>query len=421
MGRARDVKRLRTQAPADPGAPPRLSAKLVHLEATELVRASKRAAKLEHVKVLRKLKEARAQGDNANEQAIAELEELARCIKAIDHTRIANFGLERMLRSDVELIAHPTVLAHIKTKTSKEDKMDPTTPQGKAQGRVLATKTVQQAIKDARKKLRSQADLAPLPGDSEPPKKRAAPAPSEPASIYKKRKLSASPQIATATGAATPSEAERSDERSMSEAVEDDTGFESESDIESSVKLPSAKPGKAKQIRSSAFLPSLSAGFTAGDGDSPGSFDDNGDRREEVPRRNRRGQQARRAIWEAKFGENAKHIQAQREKEAAEQPRLRPGRYSRHQDDQQRPRIVGAPGQRTQQRLQVQPTQRAPAQPEGRRRWDSSSMDPSTGKKVNEDVAASMHPSWAAKRMAAAKASTGVAGGAFTGKKIVFD
>ncbi|OWZ26423.1 hypothetical protein C356_06975 [Cryptococcus neoformans c45] len=89
-------------------------------------------------------------------------------------------------------------------------------------------------------------------------------------------------------------------------------------------------PKSAKDLTSSIFLPSLSVGFTRGDdSDSDPDLDDDPNGiagKQPVVRKNRRGQRARQAIWEKKYGKNAKHvvkaheeekIQAQKAKEKA--------------------------------------------------------------------------------------------------------
>ncbi|KJE02428.1 hypothetical protein I311_03825 [Cryptococcus gattii NT-10] len=90
-------------------------------------------------------------------------------------------------------------------------------------------------------------------------------------------------------------------------------------------------PKSAKDLTSSIFLPSLSVGFTRGDDvDSDPDLDDDPNGvagKQPLVRKNRRGQRARQAIWEKKYGKNAKHVvkaqeeekcQAQKAKEKAE-------------------------------------------------------------------------------------------------------
>jgi len=69
-------------------------------------------------------------------------------------------------------------------------------------------------------------------------------------------------------------------------------------------KSPKATKGLSSTLQST-FLPSLSVGFVHGSGDS--DFSDAEGRAADIPRKNRRGQRARRAIWEKKFGRNANH------------------------------------------------------------------------------------------------------------------
>ncbi|ORX36361.1 Bud-site selection protein [Kockovaella imperatae] len=73
------------------------------------------------------------------------------------------------------------------------------------------------------------------------------------------------------------------------------------------------KPNKAP-VTSSTFLPSLSTGFIMGDSDSDPDLDPDVDGAgvvgNKAVRKNRRGQRARQAIWEKKFGKHAKHVVA---------------------------------------------------------------------------------------------------------------
>ncbi|OCF45051.1 hypothetical protein I317_01102 [Kwoniella heveanensis CBS 569] len=86
-----------------------------------------------------------------------------------------------------------------------------------------------------------------------------------------------------------------------------------------------SKPQKAEKgdITSSMFLPSLSTGFTRGDeGDSDPDLDYDPDGvigKQGAVRKNRRGQRARQAIWEKKYGKNAKHVVKARQEEETKQ------------------------------------------------------------------------------------------------------
>ncbi|KAG0148060.1 hypothetical protein CROQUDRAFT_670187 [Cronartium quercuum f. sp. fusiforme G11] len=69
-------------------------------------------------------------------------------------------------------------------------------------------------------------------------------------------------------------------------------------------------PPSGRRPSTSTFLPSLNVGYVCGDSDASSVEDPVYDRLErEMGRKNRRGQRARRAIWEKKFGKGAKHLQ----------------------------------------------------------------------------------------------------------------
>ncbi|KAF9568784.1 Bud-site selection protein [Agrocybe pediades] len=76
---------------------------------------------------------------------------------------------------------------------------------------------------------------------------------------------------------------------------------------------PDAKGKASSGKMESTFLPSLSVGFVRGSDESDFSEGEDG-KVADMPKKNRRGQRARRAIWEKKFGRNANH----KKKEAAE-------------------------------------------------------------------------------------------------------
>jgi len=88
-----------------------------------------------------------------------------------------------------------------------------------------------------------------------------------------------------------------------SDAYDDDP----DSDEPSSNSGSKISKALAEPKSESTFLPSLSVGFIRGDSDS--DFSD-GEAASVMggPKKNRRGQRARRAIWEKKFGKSANHI-----------------------------------------------------------------------------------------------------------------
>ncbi|EKM60402.1 uncharacterized protein PHACADRAFT_246291 [Phanerochaete carnosa HHB-10118-sp] len=72
-------------------------------------------------------------------------------------------------------------------------------------------------------------------------------------------------------------------------------------------KAPLPRASTSKQGESK-FLPSLAVGFTRGDSDESDLSDAEVARAEGGARKNRRGQRARRTIWEKKYGKNANHF-----------------------------------------------------------------------------------------------------------------
>lgn len=139
---------------------------------------------------------------------------------------------------------------------------------------------------------------------------------------------------------------------SGSESAEDDSGDESEPESKTTPQTgaariaralslshsssdptpsPSPPPTKAKAKaqneittapKSTTFLPSLMMGGYWSGSDSASSIDDNEANAADIqPRKNRMGQQARRALWEKKFGVRANHLKGQQSREADWDPR----------------------------------------------------------------------------------------------------
>ncbi|DAA74283.1 TPA_exp: putative Cellular morphogenesis protein (Bud22) [Trichophyton benhamiae CBS 112371] len=172
-----------------------------------------------------------------------------------------------------------------------------------------------------------------------------------------------------------------------------------ESDV---ITTKSSKP-KQKSTTATTFLPTLMGGYWSGSESEPEQ-----DYTSAIPeRKNRMGQQARRKLWEKKYGSNARHIQKQAKEQAQGKNRdsgwdLRRGatteedtrgRYGRN-------KIRGgqrkeATGSNTAQVQAVQPTPK-PAPPNNNK---------------------PLHPSW----QAAIKRKQSKAQTSFQGKKVVFD
>lgn len=165
--------------------------------------------------------------------------------------------------------------------------------------------------------------------------------------------------------------------------------------------IPTAVP------KSTTFLPSLTLGGYISDSNSDHSSASKTRLRAPEPRKNRRGQQARRQIWEKKFGQNAKHLQRQ----ARSQDRDRgwdPRAGARPADDRSRGKRERGQG----------PIRKGRAGPlSSGANADPIKARPTKGESKEQQAERPLHPSWeAAKR--AKEATKGVA---FQGKKLVFD
>lgn len=105
------------------------------------------------------------------------------------------------------------------------------------------------------------------------------------------------------------------------EEPDKDEDFSEEDEHPTATKNPSNPKPKSKRIKpptappkATTFLPSLSLGgyWSGSDSDLPSSDGDNASSAARIEvRKNRMGQQARRALWEKKFGKNANHVKKQ--------------------------------------------------------------------------------------------------------------
>ncbi|KAK6907112.1 hypothetical protein I203_101101 [Kwoniella mangroviensis CBS 8507] len=178
------------------------------------------------------------------------------------------------------------------------------------------------------------------------------------------------------------------------------------------------KPLKAEKIpkgdiTSSMFLPSLAAGFTRGDeGDSDpdDDLDPNGViGKNTKERKNRRGQRARQAIWEKKYGKGAKHVvKAKADDEAYQAAKAKREADKRGRPEHMKGRDSGW-GARSGQ----------PSIPSGSPSTPKSTMAPLQQQPPKEEKK-NLHPSWEAARLRKQKMGA-VPADAPKANKIVFD
>ena len=161
-------------------------------------------------------------------------------------------------------------------------------------------------------------------------------------------------------------------------------------------KKPKQQPSKPTPATSTTFLPSLSmGGYVSG---SESEDPDAENESQQPVRKNRMGQQARRALWEKKYGAGAKHVRAQQEKEKRDRDRgwdMKRG-------------ATGASGGGGREKKKMDGSRPRPQR-------DNAGHGQKQGKKEDDKP---MHPSWEAARKAKEAQKNTMA---FQGKKVTFD
>lgn len=165
------------------------------------------------------------------------------------------------------------------------------------------------------------------------------------------------------------------------------------SDSEASSASPTPEPQEALAPKKSTFLPSLSMG-----GYISGSGSDIDDDIDVAPKKNRRGQRERRAIWEKKYGAKAKHLMAQNRNEGWDPKRGAIDKMDRHA------KVMSKGGSR--------------ANRNDRRNGEGEHKTLNGHRERHRDDSGPIHPSWEAAKKAKEKKAAPVA---FQGKKITFD
>ncbi|KAH8930132.1 Bud-site selection protein [Atractiella rhizophila] len=223
---------------------------------------------------------------------------------------------------------------------------------------------------------------------------------------------------------------------------------------------------------SSMFLPSLMAGYTSGDG-RDGDYEFSGEEDfeddDKPERKNRRGQRARRAIWEKKYGRGAKHLKTSQEAEVEAQDDARPAKKKKGDERREKEKKIkpsdarrkekraaklgrplpslagkveqrqvpdrGEPKNSSSSRLShfSHPDRQSRSTTEDRKPQQTRKEEvplPQKGKISQEEhskekpkpvTAPALHPSWDAKRKQSDVVANALAGKSGGAKKIVFD
>ncbi|KAG8687474.1 hypothetical protein FRC09_013469 [Ceratobasidium sp. 395] len=447
--------------PTDASLQNKISGKLHH-SFTEAVRAAKKAKAFEVQRVVKKLKEARKKGTSD----VQELEKKLEMIKELDHTSLGRISLVRKIQKIKALAIHPMVQAaltdaaipsldsisndskHVvlssKLLAGEVDRLctalkDLVEPPGERQPRVEDDDEADESAGDFVEKGEEEEEGKGVPSgeDDSDDSGTSQPDPSALQSALSKLGIelesslpappSPSPSSSTSSGDEDTIVLQDDDEENLDDQASWESGsVDSEGNIRRTASVSSASTSSAappakrskgvtepnKAGAGSRFLPSLATGFIRGDSD--GSDIEDAD---VAPmRKNRRGQRARKAIWEKKFGRNANHVKKAREEAIASRGRGR-GRGGVGRggasgvgrgviSNGTRGEDAGVSRSRS-ARARPPPVELPTTQDGG---WGQR-----TAKKAEEKP---MHPSWIAKQRLKAKEAVG--GMPSQGKKIVF-
>ncbi|THH16981.1 hypothetical protein EW146_g3746 [Bondarzewia mesenterica] len=333
----RGVKRKRTEPEDDvkEDMRDRISRKLYH-SLKEVRKAAKKAKTFETQKLVKKLKVLRADADS-HIQEIQELESQLKVLKNINHERIGNIAIRSKLKKDKLLSQNPSVASAISTDIPVEPCHASDCLDVKVEARLLSSKALSTEVNTVVASLKSIIQPKPAhvsDGDLSVPMRSST---SGKVDTSRNREVSDELDDASDQEGSWPQDAAKpADDGWESGTVDDEPqqdasgsgiggncakgnsgseGSNSDEDDPSNRPPQHASDGsKAKskpRSTESRFLPSLSVGFTRGDSDS--EWSDGEADQVDTTRKNRRGQRARRAIWEKKYGKNAVHLKKRAE------------------------------------------------------------------------------------------------------------
>lgn len=302
----------------------------------EVKKAAKKAKAFETQKIVKKLKVSGVPPGKKNTEKLT-LETELDALKATDHNRIGVLALKSKLKKDKFLSNEPSVQTAI-SKLFPPDSDVTLTSEGmaiKLESRLLSSKTLSGAVNG----VISSLCLSLKPTDDHgndvvdesgrPRKLQNVDLPVGTKSCARLEVSEGNPEDSTADRVTSPEADTDDDEPDNSAELEGDTSSDDESTtgggplspraslLPSRSDSPSDRASPIPHLggvlktpgANSVFLPTLSNGFVPGGLDS--DWSDGETRVGGGVRKNRRGQRARRAIWEKKYGRKAKHLQKQ--------------------------------------------------------------------------------------------------------------
>ncbi|KAH8114528.1 Bud-site selection protein [Phellopilus nigrolimitatus] len=353
-GVKRGVKRKREHHGKTEDISARLRAKLHHC-AKEVRKASKKVKVFETQKVVKKLKDAR---ETNNEENIKLYETQLEYLKQhIDHEHIAVQALRSKINKDPFLSRNADCQAAISSElqTSKNDPVNAQPHRAVVESRLLSSKVLAQEIASVVLSLKAVLGednkgnaavegVTSENGDLEEEEEEEAGTTDAAKSVGRTKGRIANDEgdgdgedtsgvSWTGFGDVDGDEStQETGDTESSEQDDEDDGWESgtvyseesgigqlssdDSLLPQNMKKSHTKVGGAKvktgKAGASTFLPSLSVGFINAGSDSEWS-DAEADLADSSLKKNRRGQRARKAIWEKKYGKHANHLKKSRE------------------------------------------------------------------------------------------------------------
>ncbi|KAJ3775518.1 Bud-site selection protein [Lentinula raphanica] len=419
----RGMKRKRTEdAYQEKDIGSRVAGKLHH-DLKEVRKAAKKAKTFETQKLVKKLKGLRLK--NKSDPSIMDCELQLKHLKLINHEAVANTALRTKLTKDKVL----SVNESMQTALSKElasnllQPADGGTAAAKIQSRLLSSKVLSSEVTATVEDLRSVIAPSTDSQDGDISAELDESASERPKKMSKLEDSDVEMDLGEGEGVSNNIDDE--DEADVDEwesgtvgddEKEADDGWESGSILGESddgymdedlpsdslegegkkvtLRKPSLPSGPSKSIPkpaagNSTFLPTLSVGFIRGS-DSDWSDNEDNAAAESGQKKNRRGQRARRAIWEKKFGKNANHKKKEAAMNAASENERGRKRWPSSNTSSGRPPNQAGHSRKVQSGEGfTRPTQ----QDSG---WSQKALPPPSSAQSHDSRP--LHPSWEAKR-----------------------
>ncbi|KAI9512402.1 Bud-site selection protein [Russula earlei] len=299
----------------------KLTGKLFH-GLKEVKKAAKKAKAFETQKIVKRLKATRVPlVGKSSDKSVLEAE--LNALKAIDHDRIGTLALKSKLKKDKLLSSDPSMQSAV-LKTFASD-IVPTSEgvTAKMESRLLSSKILSKEVKMVILSLHSTLEPS---GDSGDGVDEASTYTHDPHTIHPL--VMANPpsaqQVAEDTAGDSDDDASNSSDSTRSDSSFQPSTFtrfpKSPATSDRANHSPLLSDDVSQTLGTgSVFLPTLSNGFIPGGSDT--DWSDAEAKAVDPVRKNRRGQRARRAIWEKKYGKGAKHLQKREESSIARTPR----------------------------------------------------------------------------------------------------